>query len=490
MRPVPIIDLFAGPGGLNEGFSSLGDATSTAFKTVASFEMDPSAHATAVLRTALRHLAADNGRYPEEYYALLEGTIDYLTFARITNVAQALKRAANEVHKIVLGESTRRESDALISSALAAARTGQEPWVLIGGPPCQAYSLAGRSRRKGDPTFADDEKHLLYREYLHIIRTHRPTVFVMENVKGMLSSKHQGGAIFEKIMTDLAGPSGAAGYDIYSFVAPGSAGLQPGDFIIRSEQYGIPQKRHRVVLLGILRGANLPAPRQLVPKEPISVEAAIGDLPSIRSRLSPLSKDSERAWVEQRLISEAAAGRSPAMRRRIPPIGKPYIAGYTPRLPEGPLAEWLLDPNLDGVTLHEGRAHMPADLVRYGYLAHRAKVEKRSPKLVDLQGALRPHHRSAAGPNAPFSDRFRVQLRGEPSSTIVSHIAKDGHYYIHYDAAQMRSLTVREAARLQTFPDNYLFLGNRTQQYRQVGNAVPPLLARALAEVVLEVLRG
>ncbi|MDC5696312.1 DNA cytosine methyltransferase [Intrasporangium calvum] len=436
----------------------------------------------------MRLVAEDAGHFPEEYYSFLRRELTYPEFVDIPHIAQAMKHATSEVHQIKLGPSTREETDELIGTALAAAGGHDEPWVLIGGPPCQAYSLVGRARRTGDPTFATDEKHLLYREYLHIIRKFRPAIFVMENVKGMLSSQHEGGAIFRKIMDDLRGPDGDEGYDVYSFVAPGRAELQPKDFIIRSELYGVPQKRHRVILLGVLRATALPAPRQLIPLPLIPVSAAIGDLPPIRSRLTPRTRDSESAWAEQRLIALSTAGKPPSTGRRIPPVGEPFMPGYVPKLPAGPLADWLLDGRIAGVTLHESRAHMAADLVRYGYLAERAKHEKRSPRLGDLPVNLRPEHRNAASPDAPFNDRFRVQLRHEPSTTVVSHIAKDGHYYIHYDASQMRSLSVREAARLQTFPDNYFFMGNRTQQYQQVGNAVPPLLARALAEVVAGIL--
>ncbi|MCY1371326.1 DNA (cytosine-5-)-methyltransferase [compost metagenome] len=133
---------------------------------------------------------------------------------------------------------------------------------------------------------------------------------------------------------------------------------------------------------------------------------------------------------------------------------------------------------------------MSSDLRRYVYAAVFAHVRKGSPKGhqdFDLPG-LEPDHKNWK--TGKFSDRFRVQRAGIPSTTITSHIAKDGHYFIHYDPTQCRSLTVREAARLQTFPDNYFFLGNRTQQFHQVGNAVPPLLARKIADVVARIIGG
>jgi DNA (cytosine-5)-methyltransferase 1 len=152
--------------------------------------------------------------------------------------------------------------------------------------------------------------------------------------------------------------------------------------------------------------------------------------------------------------------------------------------------EWFCDARVGGVLNHSTRSHIPGDIHRYLFAAAFAATNGYSPKLADLPAGLLPQHENIVGDpeKAIFADRFRVQLAERPSTTVTSHISKDGHYYIHFDPSQARSLTAREAARLQTFPDNYFFCGGRTSQYQQIGNAVPPLLARQIAHVVSEIL--
>lgn len=493
---IPIVDLFAGPGGLNEGFSSIGEqAGRPVFKTVASFEMNRYAHGTLVLRTAYRIMKRD-GEVPRSYYRYIQGMLAWKDFATDPVVADALIRARREVHLVELGETNRELVDGLIENALAEAlKEPSDDWVLIGGPPCQAYSLAGRSRRKHDLEFENDHKHFLYKEYLHIIEKFRPTVFVMENVKGLLSSKNKGDQTFELILKDLSEPSPGVKYEIRSLVIDAPDGdLDPRDFIIRAEDYGIPQKRHRVILLGVRADAVHRTSRVfLEPKEQVSVSDAIGDLPKLRSTISPARDDSAVAWsilghevkaiLGERVPSENGILVAPT---KLTPGG--IFVEYSAPQAESEYQKWILDPRVGGVTLHQSRSHMREDIKRYGYLAARASVLGRALKLAELPDELQPEHKNVGKTNTPFVDRFRVQMPDRPSTTVVSHISKDGHYYIHPDGSQMRSLTVREAARLQTFPDNYFFTGSRTQQYHQVGNAVPPLLAAQIAQKVAETL--
>jgi len=483
---------------LGEGFASLkGNKQQPFFEIGLSIEKDAVAHRTLTLRAVFRRLRGTKD--VQHYYRYLRGEIDDVTFRQIPAVASAFDHATREARCLELGKS----DEASIDGEIRAALNGQETWVLIGGPPCQAYSLAGRSRRANDKNFHKDEKHFLYREYLRIIRVHRPTIFVMENVKGLLSSKHSGDPMFEKIIADLSSPAEGLEYEIRSFTKKGnSESLEPADYIIHSERYGVPQSRHRVILLGVRKGAGVPQHQLLAPVSKfVTVRHAIDDLPKIRSKLS--RGDSLEAWREAvRATPAFVTGWRTEIESPMIDATRTFAAAATSTSTGGAfipreykrskkpteLQQWLHDRSIGGVCQHDARGHMAADLARYLFSATFAHSYGYSPRLDIFPPKLLPDHANARGQNAsediPFKDRFRVQCRNEPGTTVVAHIAKDGHYYIHYDPAQCRSLTVREAARLQTFPDNYFFAGNRTEQYTQVGNAVPPLLAHKLAKIV------
>jgi DNA (cytosine-5)-methyltransferase 1 len=470
------------------------DGTPT-FRIGLSIEKDEVAHRTLTLRAAFRALRGL--RAEDHYYDYIRGSITSEEFRAHPVVAQALAHAASEARRLELGKA----DETMIDKEIRQVLDGANDWVLIGGPPCQAYSLAGRSRRANDLDFAKDEKHFLYREYLRIIRVHKPAVFVMENVKGLLSSRHSGSGMFVRILEDLARPATGLEYEIRSAVVPDDGfGLAPNDYVIEAEKFGVPQNRHRVILIGVradLASAQLPL---LEPQRPVAIGIAIGDLPKIRSRLST-KPDSAKTWSSAvaagvsliggwgttgesgvRKVMEFAASASRENESTGEPFAK-YPQGLARRTDE--YSRWVVRPSVGGYCQHVSRSHMAMDLARYLFAASFAEMFGHSPRLQSFPPRLLPAHRNATlAEGFPFKDRFRVHCAHEPAWTVVSHIAKDGHYYIHYDPSQCRSLTVREAARVQTFPDDYFFEGNRTQQYTQVGNAVPPLLAFKIARLV------
>jgi DNA (cytosine-5)-methyltransferase 1 len=469
---IAVVDVFAGPGGLNEGFGSARSAHGEPiFDVVGSFEMEPNAVATLTLRAALRSLPQGTSFTP--YRDLLRGRCSLDDLRRDPSMAVALERAGAHVHQIELGPAHRQG----VRDRIATSLRGSRDWVLIGGPPCQAYSLVGRARRSHDPLFSEDKKHFLYREYLDIIKGHRPAVFVMENVKGLLSAGHGQHSMFDLIQEDLRDEGR---YEVRSLVV-GCDQPTPGDFVIESERYGIPQRRHRVILLGIRRDLAGQTVTPLSPRREVTVRAAIGSLPRVRSLVSRASQR-ESDW-EQALALGAGQGHLDRER-----WGRANSATQAPVLKNMPteLRSWI-EAGGPPISQHEPRSHMPSDLARYAYLATMAEWGW-SPRVDELPNGLQPEHRNLAHASTPFVDRFKVQTWDRPSSTIASHISKDGHYYIHPDPSQMRSLTVREAARLQTFPDDYYFCGSRTMQYHQVGNAVPPFLAHQIAMKVAELL--
>lgn len=484
---IPVIDVFAGPGGLNEGFSSVRDRDGRSiFRTVASIEMEKSAVQTLRFRSAVRALGG-GASVNDALQAFFAGELPISALHADPEFQVAYKDAVQEVHEFVLAEDSRTESDSIIRKALGA---DADRWVLIGGPPCQAYSLAGRSRRTNDSSFQDDHKHFLYREYLHIIRTHRPTVFVMENVKGLLSSVNRGQKMFDMIRADLQQPSDGVEYDLFSMVVDNEGdALRAGDFLIHSEDYGVPQKRHRLIIVGVSRDSGLERPAVLQPSDSVTVADALGNLPPLRSRISRFKTDDTEAWYDVRRTVQKYVPMARLDRRGRNSL--PYTSRDLPGAFHGLVSESAqryhdyLRPETS-VALptwnHDARGHMIPDLLRYGALSALAEQRLTSPKVRELPRSLWPLHANIEADVVPFEDRFRVQVASSPASTVVSHIAKDGHYYIHPDPAQMRSLTVREAARLQSFPDDYIFLGNRTQQFTQVGNAVPPLLANQIGQ--------
>lgn len=505
-EPYKVIDVFAGPGGLGEGFAALGyDAGESLFKLALSIEKDSTAHSTLMLRSFYRQFEPEN--IPQEYWSYARGEITKTELFDL--YPRQAKAAAEEAQCIELGKTPQHEVKNLINQRL----NGSEKWVLVGGPPCQAYSIVGRARmRSTNPDFEDDVRHFLYKEYLRIIVDHRPPVFVMENVKGILSAQHSGKKIIEKILSDLRKPdmaingrSSDLGYRLFSLVdSKLPEHCEPEDFLVKAEKYGIPQARHRMLILGIREDIHI-TPETLQESEATSVAQAIGDLPKIRSTVSR-EPDTLEIWREilGSITSEVwyRKGRSNGLLQTVEKIDEALVNIQKRELMAGAetmsytghpkiFSDWYRH-GCDGVvTNHAGRGHMRSDLHRYLFVSAYAAANGKSVHLSDFPTALLPAHQNVQESiqNSHFSDRFRVQVGGRPSTTITSHISKDGHYFIHYDPSQCRSLTVREAARLQTFPDSYKFEGGRTSQYHQVGNAVPPLLSMQVAAIVHDILK-
>ena len=531
---VPVIDLFAGPGGLGEGFSR---EASVRFDIAISIEKDGMAHETLRLRAAHRMLSR-NGSTKEtwrQWDSILANTPWNIVFSQLMRcgnlaIERACSAADHEALQYELGPHSRESISTEIRARLEPfMKDGALPsnTVLIGGPPCQAYSVVGRSRNRGTEGYKpeNDHRHFLYREYLHVIAEFQPAIFVMENVKGILSSKVDDGRIFQTILDDLRRPDVAAGTALpveYVLLALplGSKSLAPSpkDFIVKAEEFGVPQARHRVIILGIRKDVldRAGGVGQLIPATAPSVADIIFDLPALRPQLSYRGKGMtwldalkdplfDSALKELRNTSNgwsaSVADKLDEVRMNLrqqksdPGFGADRVQLTNAANEQSPqqLVDWFKDRPTDLLANHVSRGHMPTDLVRYLFVAAYGEIANKSPRLMDFPKCLLPQHKNVDPQNigdSIFKDRFRVQVGSRHSMTVTSHIAKDGHAFIHPKAMQCRSLTVREAARLQTFPDSYVFLGNRTSQYTQVGNAVPPYLARQIAGIVADVLRA
>ncbi|GHA71050.1 DNA cytosine methyltransferase [Pontibacter akesuensis] len=409
------IDLFAGAGGLSEGFIRNG------FNPIAHVEMDTDACFTLKTRLAYYHLKEQNNL--DIYYSYLrqEITRDEL-YAHLPE--EEILSVINEA----IGEDTIGGIFNSIDARIAQLpEENREVDAIIGGPPCQAYSVIGRSRSKDK--MKGDPRNYLYKYYAQFLRRYQPKVFVFENVKGLLTA---GNGIMLQNIERIIDKSGY-------------------DFEIKEQNasnFGVLQNRKRLIIIGWRREGLQPLhyPKLWQTVQFYQVSDLLQDLPA----LAP---------------------------------GESYTGPYTK-----PVTQYLTQTNIRNgcpvLTQHITRPHRNEDLEIYRLAIELWNNYQQRLRYTDIPEQLSFHKNKVS-----FADRFKVVAQDIPTSqTVVAHIAKDGHYYIHPDINQLRSLSIREAARLQSFPDDYFFEGSRTSGFKQIGNAVPPLMADAIAAGIRELL--
>lgn len=411
-----ILDLFSGAGGLTEGFRR------PEFNIIAHVEMDRAACATLQVRDAY-YILKKLGRL-EQYALFLEKKI---TFEELMKSIK--KFQSSIVINQTIGVDTMQEITKQIDYKL----NGQRINGVIGGPPCQAYSVIGRKRNESKKK--NDERIYLYKYYIQFLQKYKPEFFLFENVRGLLSFKDiDGKNLFEKILLDFKKmqPSYNVSYHL-----------------VDSSKYGVPQARKRLIIYG-----------QRCSFTEIAEKSKKIDF------FDHLKKLQESAPTTRQLF------------RDLPTLAAGQVINhYNKTHPTKFVSEHIRTDSLP-LTWNLSRPNRQIDLAIYKIAAQK-RARGEILKYNDLPSYLKTQHPEG------FEDRFKAIPADDVSHTVVAHISKDGHYYIHPDANQNRSITVREAARIQTFPDNFYFMNSRTDAFKQIGNAVPPYLARKLADTIL-----
>jgi DNA (cytosine-5)-methyltransferase 1 len=387
MKEFKYIDLFAGAGGLSEGFIRAG------FNPIAHIEMDKDACDTLKTRAAY-HWLKKNGK--EKIY------IDYLKSDNRKKEElweKVPKNIINSVINIEISKDNLPDIFEKIDSELGKGKID----LVVGGPPCQAYSVAGRARKNMDK----DLRNTLYKYYVEFLKKYQPKMFVFENVPGILSAKN--GKHLENIFKTVR----EIGYEV-SLPTNKSRFLNAKDF-------GVLQDRKRVIIIGWKKELDLSYPEFKVEKNNCQV------LKDLFADLKPL-KNGE--------------GTLNAIK---------YAKPATEYLKQSKIRN-----GLDFVTQHIARPNNENDLEIYRIAVEEWNNGKRL-NYATLPLRLIKHNNTKS-----FTNRFQVVNGQGVSHTVVAHIAMDGHYYIHPDKKQNRSITVREAARIQSFPDDYFFEGSRT----------------------------
>ena len=396
MKKYHFIDLFAGAGGLSEGFVRAG------FKPIAHVEMNKDACDTLRTRTAF-HWLKEHGRV-EEYYDYLRSII-----SRDELWAKVPSHLINSIINTEISEETLPNIFKQIDVELGKKSVD----VVIGGPPCQAYSVAGRARKNMD----NDPRNHLYKHYVKFLERYQPKMFVFENVPGILSANN--GHYLEMI-----------------FQAVREAGYELDKKILNAKDFGVLQDRKRVIIIGWKKDLDIQYPT--FDKTEMEFEIAkhlFADLPKIKS--------GQGNWGVSKYASKS----------------NEYLENAGIRN------------GIDFTTQHISRFNNENDLEIYRIAVNKWIVEGKRLNYAELPPRLIKHNNTKT-----FTNRFQVVNHKGVSHTVVAHICADGHYYIHPDIAQNRSITVREAARIQSFPDDYFFESSRTAAFKQIGNAVPVLM--------------
>jgi len=403
------IDLFAGAGGLSEGFIR------KKFTPCAHVEMTIEAAETLRTRIAFHYL--QQNKKLGQYYSYLNQDI-----AR----NELWDSIPQELLESVINEEITDESIGGIFSKIDVQLDSKKVDVIIGGPPCQAYSLVGRSR---DPNrMKDDKRNFLFRYYAQFLIRYKPKFFVFENVLGLLTA---GNAKYLNEMLKLFSEIG------YS-----------ADFkVMNAEVYGVLQKRRRVIIIGRKGKAKFTLPE---------------------------FEPTQNNWQTKKDLFFDLPSLIPGQEMQ--------VAKYTKQINEY-LKKTETRNGIDFTTQHITRNHNDRDLEIYSLAIDKWINERQRLKYNDIPQRLQTHKNTLA-----FLDRYKVVDPIGHSHTVVAHISKDGHYYIYPDATQVRSISVREAARIQSFPDDYYFEGGRTAAFKQIGNAVPPLMAEKIAASIKQLL--
>ena len=308
--------------------------------------------------------------------------------------------------------------------------------VIIGGPPCQSFSSQGKAR---DPNgMKCDCRNYLYENYIKILNYYKPKFFVFENVRGILSTKLDGKLIIDDIFKDMK-----ENYYILE---------DKNRILLDASNFGVPQKRKRVIIIGI--------------RKDLKVNFSIED---IYDHLDEISRQAPKTTVYDAIsdLPKLKAGQGKDVLSHSPKVENKYL-------------QLLRDSSQNNIHHHVARNHNDLDIQRYKYMSKNgwtlAELYSNKPELIHPKKRL-------------FNNSYVVQKYDMPSKTIIAHLYKDGNQFIHPDHNQQRTFTPREAARIQSFPDNFIFPCSKTQQYKQIGNAVPPLLANHIAKLLKKYLK-